>query len=302
MKKMIKLALTATMISSLYCLPAFAEESSPHSVYGWAAFMTDYYWRGYSQTDGEPAAQAEIGYEYAISKTSGVYAGIWGSNIYFPQEYVSDFEEWTYAEANSNLELDFWVGFWKEFGDVEVDLAVVYYYYPGSVDAGLVADPEIDDWVKGEAEADMFELHIGLAYRFNIPTTPKLSLGFDWSPNYTSQDGNSYHVNGILDFGLPYDFGLDLEVGYQSVEGDQTTGCDSTGFCYGQDGKAGFDYAYFRAGIDRDIFFDGLNLDLSFWYNNEEDWFNLEVNEDETEYGYATLADSKFILTLSYSF
>ena len=298
MKKMIKLAVAATMISSLYCLPAYAEESSPHSVYGWAAFMADYYWRGYSQTDGEPAAQAEIGYEHA----SGFYAGIWGSNIHFPQEYVNDFDEWTYAEENSNLELDFWVGFWKEFGDVELDLMAIYYYYPGSADAGLVADPEIDDWVRGEAEADMFELHIGLAYRFNIPTTPKLSVGFDWSPNYTSQDGNSYHVNGILDFGLPYDFALDLEVGYQSVEGDQTTGCDSTGYCYGLDGKAGFDYAYFRAGIDRDIFFDGLNLDLSFWYNNEEDWFNLEYDEENDVYGYDTLADSKFILTLSYSF
>jgi len=298
MIKVINLVLTATMLTALFCMPAFAEESSPHNISGMAAFGTDYYWRGYSSTGGEPAVQGEIDYEHK----SGFYAGIWGSNVDYGAEYVDDFDEWTYAEETSNLELDFWVGFWKELGPIELDLMALYYYYPGNADAGLVKDPEIDDWVKGAAEADMIEFHVGLAYRFDVPTTPKLSVGFDWTPDYSNEDGNGYHINGILNFGLPYEFALDLEAGYQKVDGDKTTGCDSTGYCYGQNNEAGFDYAYYRIGLDRDIFFDGLNLNLSYWYNSEEDWFNSVYNEETDVYGYASVADSTFILTLSYSF
>jgi uncharacterized protein (TIGR02001 family) len=311
MRRVINAVLTAAMASALFCVPAMAaeatkdnivpamaEESSPHSISGMAAFGTDYYWRGYSSTGGEAAVQGEIDYEH----TSGFYAGIWGSNVDYGAEYVDDFDEWTYAEETSNLELDFWVGYWTELGDFELDLMAIYYFYPGNADAGLLADPEVDDWVKGEAEADMFELHIGLAYRFDMPTTPKLSIGYDITPNYSNEDGLGHHINALLDMGLPADIALQLEAGYQTVEGDKTTGCDSTGYCYGQDGDSGFDYAYYRIGINRDIFFDGLNFDLSYWYNGESDWFQSIYDELRDEYGYGTKAENKFILTASYSF
>ena len=298
MKRVVNSVLAATMITALYCMPAMAEESSPHSISGMVAFGTDYYWRGYSSTDGEAAIQAELDYEHKL----GFYAGIWGSNIDLHEEYVDDFDEWTYEGKTSNLELDFYVGYWKELGPIELDLMAIYYYYPGAADAGLNRDPDILDWTKGEAEADMFELHIGLAYRFDMPTTPKLSIGYDYTPDYSNEDGYGHHVNALLDLGLPQDISVQLEAGYQWVEGDKTTGCDGFGTCYGMDGDAGFDYGYFRIGIARDFFFDSLNFDLSYWYNSEEDWFNSEYNPVTDEWGYATEADSTVILTVSYSF
>jgi uncharacterized protein (TIGR02001 family) len=296
MKRVVNLVLTTTMVTALFCLPAIAEESSPHSISAMVAFGTDYYWRGYSSTDNEPAIQAELDYEHK----SGFYAGIWGSNVDYGAEYVDDFEEWTYASETIDLELDFYAGYWKELGPIELDLMATYYYYPGNADAGLNRDPDILDWTKGEAEADMFELHIGLAHRFNVPTTPKLNIGYDFTPNYSNEDGIGHHFNALLDLGLPLDIGLAIEAGYQTVEGDKTTGCDGAGTCYGQDGEDGFDYAYYRLGINREFF--GINVDLSYWYNSEEDWFESVYNEEKDEWGYATAAKDKVVLTVSYTF
>ena len=106
MKKVMCSALTVMMFVCLFCMPVTAEESSPHSVYGLAAFGTDYYSRGISITENLPSIQAEIGYEH----DSGFYAGIWGGNISGDSEYVDDYDNWTYATDEGNLELDFWVG------------------------------------------------------------------------------------------------------------------------------------------------------------------------------------------------
>jgi len=292
MRRVVNAVLTATMVTALYCAPAIAEESSPHAISGIVTFGTDYYWRGYSATDNGPSVQGEIDYEHK----SGFYAGIWGGNIDGHSEYVDDFDEWTYASESTNVELDFWIGYWKELGPIELDLTATYYYYPDDADAGLNKDPDILDWTKGEAEADMVEFHIGLAHRFNMPTTPKLSVGYDYTPNFSLEDGAGH----LLDLGLPLDIGLAFEAGYQMVDGDKTTGCDGAGTCYGQDGEDGFDYTYFRVGLSREFF--GLNCDLSYWYNSEEEWFESEYDEGKDEYGYATAAKDTFILTVSYSF
>ncbi len=288
MKKVAKLISTAAIVSVLYCMPAIAEETSPHSISGMVVFGSDYYWRGMTSTDNGLSAQAELDYEHS----SGFYAGIWGGNIAGDSEYVGDFDEWTYTTDPGNVEFDFWVGYWKELGPIELDVAATYYYYPDNADSGLNRDPDILDWTKGEAEADMIELHIGIAHRFNIPTTPKLTLGYDFTPNYFGEDGVGHHVNAILDLGLPLDIVLAFEGGYQSVEGDKQTGNDGEGTSYGVDEADGFDYTYFRVGIAREFF--GINCDLSYHFaNSEEEWF-LE--------GYGTSAENKLILTTSYSF
>jgi uncharacterized protein (TIGR02001 family) len=269
-------------------MPAIAEESSSHRISGTVRIGTDYYFRGVSETDKDPNIQGSIDYEHK----SGFYAGIWGGNIEGDSEYVCDFSEWTYCTDSASIELDFYAGYWRKIGDVELDLMVIYQYFPGNADAGLKKDPDIDDWIKGEAEADYWEFHIGLAYRFNLPTVPKLSVGYDFSPDFWGEDGIGHHFNAVLDLGLPYDFVLAGEAGYQYVEGDKQSGCDSTGFCYGVDGDEGFDYWYYRIGLSREIF--GINCDLSYHFGNtERSWF-------EDVYGSA--ADDQVIFYMSYTF
>jgi uncharacterized protein (TIGR02001 family) len=277
MKKFTLSILAAIMFSVLLFTPATAEESSPHSLSGWLAFGTDYYYRGATTTDNDPAIQAEIDYEHS----SGLYAGIWGSNIAGDSTYWdADDEEYT---EDGNLEIDVWVGYWREIGPIELDLMAMYLYYPNNVDAGN------DSWDKNSAEADYWEFHIGLAHKFNLPTVPKLHLEFDYSPDYWGEDGTSYHVNAILELGLPFEVQLALEAGYQNVDGDKQTGRDNGD---GVDGGNGFDYNYYRVGLSRDIFV--LNCDLSYHFgNSEEDWFKDS---------YETSAEDKLILTVSYAF
>lgn len=79
--------------------------------------VSDYLFRGYSQTDFRPAIQ--LGFD--LTHTSGLYLGNWNSN-------VSDF-----VFTDGNLEMDFYGG-WKgeAGGGVGLDVGVLHYYYPGS--------------------------------------------------------------------------------------------------------------------------------------------------------------------------
>lgn len=283
MKRMMNLFLSAIMLTVLFWMPAIAEETSPHHISGFVLFGTDYYWRGYSQTENDVNMQGEIDYEHSC----GFYAGIWGSNIAGDSYW---YDPWLDVEGTEegNLEIDFWVGYWKELGPIELDLMLIYYHYPGNADSGG------GDWSKGSAEADNWEFHIGLAHRFNLPTVPKLSVGYDFSPEYGGEDGTSHHVNAVLELGLPLECLLAVEVGWQDVEGDMQTGTDIWGDTWGVDGKEGYDYTYWRVGLSREFF--GFNCDLSYHFaNSEDDWFK-EWYEGED------VADDELVFAVSYSF
>jgi uncharacterized protein (TIGR02001 family) len=80
------------------------------------ALVTDYLYRGISQTAAKPAIQG--GFDYAHS--SGFYAGVWGSNI-----------SWLPA-SGASLELDTYLGFKSSFAtDFSYDVGFLRYNYPG---------------------------------------------------------------------------------------------------------------------------------------------------------------------------
>jgi uncharacterized protein (TIGR02001 family) len=88
---------------------------------------SDYVWRGISQTLGGPALQAGIDYEHA----SGIYAGLWASNVDFfdasnPTSDPADDDE-------ARWELDYVAGISHEFkAGWSLDVGVLYYTYPGA--------------------------------------------------------------------------------------------------------------------------------------------------------------------------
>jgi uncharacterized protein (TIGR02001 family) len=99
--------------------PALADETDPPkaiTVNGTATVVSDYRFRGLSQTDKDFALQGSI----TVTHKSGIYASVWGSSI---DEYVA---------AGSDQELDLIVGFKKSVGIATVDVGALYYYYPGS--------------------------------------------------------------------------------------------------------------------------------------------------------------------------
>lgn len=82
--------------------------------------VSDYRFRGISQSAGDPAIQAS----FDLAFDSGFYAGVWGSNI--------DFED------EANYEIDWYGGYFWEINDaVGLDIMLSYYTYP---DADYDAD------------------------------------------------------------------------------------------------------------------------------------------------------------------
>jgi uncharacterized protein (TIGR02001 family) len=78
--------------------------------------FSSYRFRGIDQTYGQPALQGGIDY----SHESGIYVGNWNSNVNSGAGF-----------AEGNLEMDFYGGWKKSFGDFGLDLGAIYYYYPG---------------------------------------------------------------------------------------------------------------------------------------------------------------------------
>lgn len=84
---------------------------------GNATLTTDYVWRGSTQSQGDPAAQAG----FKISNDAGFYVSAWGSNVRFA------------PGVDANTELDFALGWTHPIAsDWSVDVYALRYRYPGT--------------------------------------------------------------------------------------------------------------------------------------------------------------------------
>jgi Bacterial protein of unknown function (Gcw_chp) len=95
--------------------PLIALTIAQQSLAGNVGLVGDYRFRGISQTYGQPAIQA--GFEYAPA--AGVYLGTWGSNV-SGNQYLN----------GGSLELDWYGGYRRRAGPVELDAGLLYYWYP----------------------------------------------------------------------------------------------------------------------------------------------------------------------------
>ena len=98
--------------------PAFAQEEEKFlTVSGSVGLVSDYRFRGVSQTDKEMGVQGGI----TLSHASGFYAGTWGSNL----------AGWG-TFGGSNTELDLFAGYKIALGDgMALDAGLTWYMYPG---------------------------------------------------------------------------------------------------------------------------------------------------------------------------
>lgn len=121
-----KLVVPVAMAASLLSGIAAAQTApTPSPVAGNMTLASEYRFRGIDQTAGKPALQG--GFDY--TRASGVYLGNWNSNVNQNAGY-----------PGASLEMDFYGGYKKAFGDLGVDVGAIYYYYPGS-DASSLRNP-----------------------------------------------------------------------------------------------------------------------------------------------------------------
>ena len=118
MKKIILASLAA--LSLVSPLQSQAQEANLLGIKGLSAnvgAVTDYRFRGISQTFNHYAVQGGIDYTHS----SGLYVGNWNSSINEGAGYPS-----------AHWETDFYAGYKKSFGDFGLDVGAIYYDYPGS--------------------------------------------------------------------------------------------------------------------------------------------------------------------------
>ncbi|GMV54827.1 MAG: hypothetical protein AMXMBFR6_06320 [Betaproteobacteria bacterium] len=122
--------------------------ASPHTLTGNLGFVTDYRFRGISQTFEQPAIQGGVDYSHA----SGFYVGTWASNVYGG----ASAQPLGVAYFNGSMEWDFYGGFKFEVAkDLMLDVGLLYYWYPGA----KWANP-------GKDKYDNTELYIGASYKW----------------------------------------------------------------------------------------------------------------------------------------
>ena len=96
--------------------PAAPAAASPWTINGTATLVSDYRFRGISQTDRRFAVQGS----FTVSHASGFYASVWGSSI---DDYVAN---------GGDQEIDLIAGYKTTISGTTIDGGVLYYYYPGS--------------------------------------------------------------------------------------------------------------------------------------------------------------------------
>lgn len=113
---------------TLALAPAFAAAADAPPVTGNGSVVSDYRFRGISQTYLGPAVQGGIDYAHS----SGLYVGNWNSSIsgnVFPN--------------TAGIEMDVYGGYKKTFGDFGVDVGTIYYWYPK---AETPAGDDFNNW------------------------------------------------------------------------------------------------------------------------------------------------------------
>lgn len=130
--------------------PALAQDAAPpasdFTVTGGASLVSDYRFRGISQTNKRFAVQGTLG----VVHSSGFYVGTWGSSI---DDYVA---------VGGDQEIDLYGGYKKTINGTTIDGGLLYYFYPGTT-----------------GTTDFFEPYLNASHTFG-PVTGKIGLNYSW--------------------------------------------------------------------------------------------------------------------------
>ncbi len=176
--KSIKLVASLALALSAVPFAAFAQEEA-ESPFSWElTAVSDYVWRGVSQSDENPTGQAGFTYTSPV----GVYAGVWASGVDF-------------GGNKPDFEVDGFVGYNVDFSEsVNFDIMLNRYAYP---DAGEL---NFNELITTTTFAEAYSLTVA------------------YTDDFGGSETDAWYVAGGASFGLPQDFSLDLGVGRSMFE------------------------------------------------------------------------------------
>jgi len=170
--------LKAAVLAALLSAPAvsFAQDAEEGSNFSWnAGIVSDYVFRGVSQSNREIAFQGGVDYSFG---DSGFYTGAWGSNV--------DFQDMT----GPNIEVDLYVGYNADLTEnLNLDVMFTRYTYHGSESS--YGNIDYNELITNLALADVATLTVGYTndYSNTGENVTYVALGNSWDL------GNDYSIN-----------------------------------------------------------------------------------------------------------
>jgi uncharacterized protein (TIGR02001 family) len=189
MKKVLIAAAVAAACSAPFAASAQGKPAPEYTFTGNAGLFSDYRFRGYSQTDYNPAFQG--GFDFAHQ--SGFYLGNWNSNVS------------SVLFNGASLEMDFYGGWKTTIEGFGLDVGTIYYFYPGTEKYGPY-------------EAKNWEVYIGGSYG---PFSAKYYYAFT---NFFGLEAPGIDTKGsqYLDLSATFDLGSGVGVvahaGWQKIK------------------------------------------------------------------------------------
>ncbi|HTH40666.1 MAG TPA: TorF family putative porin [Rhodocyclaceae bacterium] len=233
MKKTILSASVAALLAAS-AMSAMAEDAPASPLSFNVGVVSDYLFRGVSQTHGDPALQGGIDYAFA----NGFYVGTWASTI----SWVKDWQ------GSGSTEIDFYGGYRGAFSDPDwtYDVGAIAYTYPGHGKANT-----------GLANPTTTEAYASIGYKW---LSAKYSYAF--SKNFVGWYGGvntdkSTRGSDYLELNANYDLGEGWtavgHVGHQNVANSVVT---STGV-------KSASYSDWKIGVTKDVGFGVVGLAYS---------------------------------------
>jgi uncharacterized protein (TIGR02001 family) len=192
-QKMNKVLVTTAVLLGLSAAPSLAADLkmytkaapavvvSPWDIAFGGAIMSDYNFRGISQSDRGPTASAYFEPRYNVNPNLQLYAGIAGAGVDLPQ--------------SPSAEIDLYAGFRPTFGAFAFDFGGIYYWYPKG---DLILYPNGNVSL---ADQSYWEVYAKVAYTFN----PTLTVGANlyYFDSWLNTGASGYYLSGTAKVTLP---------------------------------------------------------------------------------------------------
>lgn len=257
---MMKKSLLATALMA-------ASTATVAEISGNVGLVSDYIFRGVSQTDNQMAIQG--GFDYGHD--SGIYIGTWASNV------DSSFFD---NGRDPQIELDLYAGYSGSFGEnLGYDVGFIRYEYPSadSVDT--------NEWYASGS--------------YSTGGLGDFSLSVNYSPKlqFILSDQSALYYKAGYDTTLPwYDIGFSAHVGYSTGDAFDV---GATGVAKGD---AGFSDSYtdWSIGVSKTVY--GVDLGLTYTDLTDIEWFDPTIGPNgATDKCRSDWCDSKIVFSVSKS-
>jgi hypothetical protein len=165
---------------------------SPWDIAFGSAAMTDYNFRGITQSNHKPSVAAYFEPRYNINDSLQAYAGVSGESISFPNRAAA--------------EVDFYTGIRPTFGKLALDFGFWEYYYPGgqcfnTPVFGSDCTTPLPNGNVIKSDLSFWELYGKATYTLN----DQFSFGGSlfWSPSVLNSGADGTYVAGNAKYTLP---------------------------------------------------------------------------------------------------